>query len=83
MHYPEGVEEKMIEFYRQYILRGSEDESAEDSEEMNEKDKAAFAVKKEHCINQPRLISVRMFVDMFEAVGVNSSLSRRCDNHDD
>jgi hypothetical protein len=72
----------MIEFYRQYIL-DQEEESAEDSEELNEKDKAAYEVKKNHCINQPRLISVQMFVDMFEAVGVNSSLSRRCDSHDD
>jgi hypothetical protein len=49
----------MIEFYRQYILHSKEeDESAEDSEEMNVKDKAAYEAKKEHCINQPRLISV-------------------------
>jgi len=50
---------------------------------MNENDKLAYEAKKQHCVNQPRLISVNMFVDMFEAVGVNSSLKRHLSMHDD
>ena len=42
-HYPDGIEKKMVEYYRQFILRGSDEdeEEAEDSEDLTEAEKKA------------------------------------------
>lgn len=67
----------MVEFYRQYIAKDT-DEDEEDSENETKKEKHEKHKLQKKAIEQPRLISVKAFVDMFEAVGINSSLSKRC-----
>jgi hypothetical protein len=67
----------MVEFYRQFIAKDM-DEDEEDSENESKKEKAKKEKLQKKAIETPRLISVKGFVDMFEAVGINSSLSKRC-----
>jgi hypothetical protein len=71
----------MLDYYRNFLVHDSEDE--EDSDTSTQKAKKKNHKKHAKTINQPRLISVKMFVDMFEAVSKNSSLSKRCDGHDE
>ena len=67
----------MVEFYRQFIAKDTDDDE-EDSDNENNKEKAIKEKSRKKAVEQPRLISVNAFVDMFEAVGINSSLSKRC-----
>jgi hypothetical protein len=81
-HYPDGDERKMVEFYRRFVAKDAAEENETD-DSGDEDEKAKLEVERKHAIEMPRLISIKTFVDMFEAVGANSSLSKRCDTHDE
>ena len=81
-HYPNRDERKMVEFYRRFVAKDAAEENETD-DSGDEEEKAKLEVERRHAIDMPRLLSIKTFVDMFEAVGANSSLSKRCDTHDE